>query len=130
MSWYKQAKFLNNVSAFCGYCRTNLFAQSVSLNPNHYYPIGTDFICTCGKSKVWTNSIRDEQALLSFFKGLPGPTNKTFYYQGFCNDKICGYCKRPLDTLENGATIPGHYQRYDRLGSDILPMLKQRGFLG
>jgi len=80
-------------------------------NRKHIYNIGIMYSCNCGESKIWTNSVRNESALLEHFEG-----NTDHYYQGFCNDKFCGICYMPLIPLKNGYILPGDNQPYDRYG--------------
>lgn len=73
-------KFFNDHSARCTACGTYLTSMGLARNDRHLYPIGQLYGCACGASKVWTNSIRNEKALLAHYA-----TGKD-YYQGFCND--------------------------------------------
>ena len=115
MNWYRNkiivAKFMNNHSALCAHCMTHLEPRDIVENNRHHYIIGTIYSCSCGKSRVWTNSIRNEDALIKFFDG-----ESERYYQGFCNDKFCGYCFSSLYPLQNGYQIPGIMQNFDRWG--------------
>ena len=70
--------------------------------------------CDCGKSMVWTNSIRDIDA---FFACLKDPSKR--YYQGFCNDTYCGHCFRYLQPLQNSFEYEGAYT--DRWGCEHCP---------
>ena len=104
---------MNDESAFCGYCKTPLKAVLVSINPEEKTP-GQLVKCTCGKSKIWTNRIRNTDNLLKFFAGqVPKYTN------GFCNDKWCAYCfKWPasINCVANGIpkAILGHRRDLDK----------------
>lgn len=111
MNWYKIAKYTNNISSYCGHCGTHLETRSITRNPSHSYPIGTNYVCRCGKSSLWTNSIRHEENLINFFEG-----KEQRYINGFCNDRFCGYCNRIVYPLQNGAKLEGHEQRFDRFG--------------
>lgn len=77
-------KFFNEHSARCARCGTYLKSLGLARNENHLYPIGTLYGCRCGASKVWTNSIRNEAALLAHYE------TGSDYYQGFCNDLFDG----------------------------------------
>lgn len=110
MSWYKVSKFITQESAMCGNCMSRLYPIGISISKNHLYPIGQDWSCGCGKSKIWANSIRNEKAFVSHVEsGTP-------YYQGICNDKRCGYCSSWIFPLQNGVEVPGINQRMDRYG--------------
>jgi len=118
MNWYsgiiKFAKFINNKSALCEHCMKPLIARGVSVNKRHMYPVGTNYICTCGKSNVWANSIRNAEDFVAEAEGTP---NHIYgYYQGFCNDKFCGICLSTLTMIENGVKVRGEWQERDRMG--------------
>lgn len=102
---------MNSHSAICGHCFSNLIPKDIVENTRHIYTTGTMFSCDCGKSKVWTNSIRNED---SFVKFINGQSDR--YYQGFCNDKFCGYCFGHLYPLQNGYQLPNIMQSFDRWG--------------
>jgi len=107
---HKQGKFVNNSCCLCGICGTNLEARKVVKNPGHLYNVGTLFTCRCGQSQIWTNSIRNYKALVEHLN------SDEDYYQGFCNDKLCGLCFAPIVPKENGVLVVGHENRFDRLG--------------
>jgi hypothetical protein len=110
--WLLLEKFMNDRSAYCGHCETPLRAVGIVNNNKHIYERGQMRECNCGKSKIWTNSIRDLKALIDYFKG-----NSKSYYQGFCNDKFCGYCFSSIYPLENGVHMPfPHPNRVDLYG--------------
>lgn len=111
MNWYKQAKFITSESAKCGHCLGQLNVVGMSINDYHHFPIGQDWSCGCGKSKIWTNSIREPKYFIEVLDDLHDK-----YYQGVCNDKFCGHCHGRIDVLENGYEIPGDPQRMDRYG--------------
>jgi hypothetical protein len=115
MSWYPlvktASKFLNDQSMICEFCQKPVRVIDVRTNPHHIYNIGQFMSCPCGQSTVWTNSVRNEQALLSYFSGK---TDK--YYQGFCNDRFCGKCFQYLRCFKNGVDIAG--TRGDRWGCE------------
>lgn len=102
---------MNSHSAICGHCLTNLEPKEIIENNKHIYNIGTIYSCSCGKSRVWTNSIRNENDLIKFLEG-----KSDRYYQGFCNDKFCGYCFSNLYPLKTGYQIKGMEQSFDRWG--------------
>lgn len=126
MSWYKQAKFITSESAMCGHCMSQLNVIDMSINDNHHFPIGQDWSCSCGKSKIWTNSLREPEYFIAVLEG-----QEERYYHGICNDKFCGHCHRRIDVLENGYGIPGTIQRMDRYGCrscEVNQMLLMDGF--
>lgn len=103
---------MNDESAFCEFCHGPLVATEIVINPKHIYDIGQMRKCKCGKSRVWTNSVRNETKLLAFFDG-----EADRYTNGFCNDKFCGYCFGYLYPLKNGVTAPWPAEnRMDRYG--------------
>lgn len=109
-----ESKYFNFEGATCGHCMTSMFPTGrIPHNPKHVWSHGQEFQCNCGKSKVWTNSIRNVQNLKSFFQGKCDR-----YYNGFCNDLFCGFCFEYIRPLENGVTIPSRYQRLDRYGCE------------
>ena len=116
MNWYKVAKFVSPESDICGYCYKPLTPIQVALNTKHVYPIGILFVCRCSKSKLWTNSIRNEKNLLAFFAGQPNTWGEQGYTNGFCNDRFCGYCFQPVMPLENGFHVPMLGETFDRFG--------------
>jgi hypothetical protein len=97
-------KFFNEESARCARCGTLLTSLGLARNGNHLYKLGTMYGCDCGASKVWTNSIRNEQALLAYWTGA-----KSSYMQGFCNDLFDGEGREivPLRSVD----FPGEEQR-------------------
>jgi hypothetical protein len=108
------AKYWNVLTAKCLYCNGHLLPTAIVWNPHHIYNVGTMFTCRCDKSKVWTNSIRNEKAYLDF---INGKTQR--YFQGFCNDLFDGFdLARPLYPLENGISVAGERVRADRYGSN------------
>lgn len=111
MRWYKKAKFITSKSVMCGHCMSPLYPIDIKINYRHHFPIGQQWSCQCGKSEIWTNSIRDPEYFLDF---LDGKNEK--YYQGICNDKFCGLCYKIIYPLQNGYEIPGQLQRMDRFG--------------
>lgn len=89
-------------------------------NNNHLYHIGTLFVCGCEKSKVWTNSIRDDKKLLALIDGtLPrNPYGKVEYTNGFCDDLYCGFTlKDKMQVMQSGVDVPGASQRADVIGN-------------
>ena len=86
-------------------------ALEITENTKHLYTIGQLYSCGCSKSKIWTNSIRDEKNLLNFIEG-----KSSKYYQGFCNDLFCGFCYGTLLPLKNGYVIPEYDVRFDLYG--------------
>ena len=104
MNWYKKAsiqkyawKFVNpdTGSFVCGYCETQVSPKDVVENTNHQFPYGQMHECQCGKSKIWTNSIRFPKELVQWVDGEEVPTHLDPEYYGFCNDIYCGFCLKP-----------------------------------
>jgi hypothetical protein len=100
--WLLQEKFMNDKSYWCGYCRSPLKAVEMQVNPHHIYEIGQLRSCQCGKSRVWTNSLRNPERFLMWLDGqIP------YYTNGFCNDQFCDYCQqRHVIALKNGVPSP------------------------
>jgi hypothetical protein len=122
MSWItKIAKYLNNSSAICEHCRTFLRAESMINNPKHIYNPGQLLICSCRKSRIWTNSVRNLDSLLSYFRGKSNTWGEVKYTHGFCNDKFCGYTFDFLYPLKNGIKVPGYNIGFDRFGNPNVP---------
>lgn len=112
-----EGKFLNSSSAVCGHCDDLLNPISLEENPKHIYNKGTMFSCKCRKSKIWTNSIRNEDNLASFLK-----KQCDRYYNGFCNDLFCGYCFHYVQNLQSGINYKGKHPFY----SDDYPDIRER----
>ena len=115
MNWFqllKIAKHMTDTSTRCMYCYTPLVATAVTQSPRHIYPLGQLMKCKCQKSQVWTNSIRDEAALLLFLRG-----ELKDYYQGFCNDKYCPFCWGYIQPLNQGiyGCEAGYYSAHPEL---------------
>lgn len=102
---------MTSESISCGHCMSPLNIIGLKTNGRHHFPVGQQWECSCGKSKVWTNSLRDPDY---FIKTIDEDDDK--YYQGVCNDKFCGRCYSRIRVLENGFEIPGQMQRLDRYG--------------
>lgn len=117
MNWYKikLAKYVNNISSICMLCKSNLKVKEIKLNTNHIYLIGQELKCDCGKSSLWTNSIRNSDELLKYITTGSGFLEGV-YMSGFCNDKLCGFCYKPVIPLKNGITVPWTNQRQDLYG--------------
>jgi hypothetical protein len=97
--YLNEYKHIGENSCFCGHCETNLKVTDVVVG-KHMYPIGQLLVCSCKKSKIFTNTIRNITNLLDYYKG-----NIKNYTNGFCNDKKCGYCFSYLNPLEDGVDI-------------------------
>jgi hypothetical protein len=92
MKLIKIAKFvLPNSTYTCGYCSSNLSITDVTNNPKHLYNPGQLFSCSCGKSQVWANSVREFNDLENYCDGKPVTGYNPEVY-GFCNDKYCPKC--------------------------------------
>ncbi len=114
MAWYSllkfSSKFFNSQCCICGICNANLVVSAITENPHHHYTIGQLYKCPCGKSVTWTNSIRNDTALLAFIKKEVNPDTgrkQDSYYQGFCNDLFCGICYNYVQPIQNGFMYNG-----------------------
>ena len=122
---FAESKFLSEVSAQCGFCRQMLKIHSIQENEYHIYNVGLLYTCQCGKSRIWTNSIRNLDRFLDFLDGKPDRyRGENRYTNGFCNDLYCGYLSEHkrggiVYVLQNGAELPGDPQRYDRYGCNL-----------
>lgn len=109
-------KHLENNSAGCEHCNTNLKITNIIIG-DHMYPIGQLLECNCKKSKIFTNTIRNVERLLQYIN-----KETAYYSNGFCNDKKCGYCFDYIMPLKNGIDVPSemqisiHNERADRCG--------------
>lgn len=116
MKIIKFAKFVNNHSAICEFCSKPLLAREIVQNLRHQFPIGIMYICSCGKSRIWTNSLRAPER---FIQWVEGKINDNYgYYQGYCNDKYCGFCFNYIQCLKNGISVSGHNRGFDRYGCE------------
>lgn len=113
---FLEGKYFNESSAVCGHCDSRLSFKTLAENPKHIYNKGSLFSCDCQKSGIWTNSIRNEKALIDYFQ------NKCDYYQGFCNDLFCPFCFKYIYNLQSGINYNGKYP----VLSDEYPDIKQR----
>jgi hypothetical protein len=98
MNWFKIAKHVSDHSHFCGLCKTDLKPRSFAKNNRHHYPWGITYACDCGKSSLWTNSIRDGAEFMNIVFG----DNSARMGSGFCNDLFCGECLANATYLKNG----------------------------
>jgi hypothetical protein len=111
-----ESKHMQNNSAACEHCKKSLKVVDIIIG-RHMFPIGQLFECVCKKSKVFTNTIRNIENLLEYIDG-----NRSSYYNGFCNDRKCGYCFNYLTPLLNGVDVSKdmelstHDTRADRYG--------------
>lgn len=109
-SFLSEHKYHNDDSMVCGHCGGSLKVKDdIVTNQHHIYPHGQTYTCKCGKSSVWTNSIRNPEHFVAV-----GGSHKD-YYQGFCNDTYCGHCHQSVGVLKTGDQMyPGgnHYERY------------------
>lgn len=90
-------KYLTYTGSACEHCKGHLIAVYVSENVRHIYHIGQYWLCNCKKSRVWTNSIRNEKRFLDYLL-----KKEDHYTNGFCNDLFCGHCYSPIQALKNG----------------------------
>lgn len=111
--WLLMEKYMTEKSAFCGYCKKPLVPTVIAFNPEEKAP-GQLMKCACGKSRIWTNRIRNVDNLIRFFKKeVPKYTN------GFCNDKWCAYCftwPASIDCVKTGLSkaLLQHYRDLDQ----------------
>ena len=101
MKIYKIAKHVSDHSHSCIYCKSFLKPSHFSRNKRHHFPWGINYDCGCGKSGIWTNSIRGEQEFLDVvYKNSPIRNN--FTEKGFCNDLFCPVCFSFFGVIKNG----------------------------
>lgn len=96
----------------CKHCKSFLDVVAVTNNPNHYFNPGQEFSCSCGKSKLWGNSVRRMQSLKDYCDGKDVVYSYNPESYGFCDDKFCPNCWDFIRCLSNG------YKQLD--GKDIL----------
>jgi len=106
------SKFFNEDSARCPTCEGRLLPRGLAGNDKHLYTIGTIYRCRCGASSVWTNSVRNPQALLDFLDG-----SSPRYFQGFCNDLFDGKRGKTIMPLRS-VYFAGERQRGQVYGYD------------
>lgn len=105
------SKFKNSYSMECAHCGRWLAASPEPVeNPRHLYSTGIMYSCSCGRGKIWTNSIRNEDRFKKWLNG-----EQESYTNGFCNDSYCGHCFGFSYPLMNG------YQPYCDLIGCINP---------
>lgn len=111
MRIYKMAwKHVQSGTYACVKCANELTPKDVTKNPNHHFSWGQFYSCSCGKSQLWTNSIRHPEALIEY----ANDTNKYDSHQdpetwGFCNDQFCPLCWGAVMCLENGYDFFGKW---------------------
>lgn len=110
------AKYLNDHCAMCLECSGWLQPTHLARNDKHVFQIGTVYECGCGKSKLWTNSVRNENRLIWSVEGHP-KLGKLDYFQGFCNDLFDGFKFDEVTVLKNGVRVPGQQQEADIVGN-------------
>lgn len=103
MNWYNASKVVtakhwNMNTSFCRYCGKNLVPFDIVANKRHIFTWGQLFKCSCGKSGVWTNSVRDETEIQKIVAGEP----LEGVQDGFCNDLFCPFCWEDVRPLQNG----------------------------
>ena len=106
--YLNESKHIGNDSCFCGHCQQNLKVVDI-IEGIHMYPIGQLLVCSCKKSRIFTNTIRNLYNFIEYCEG-----ERKNYTNGFCNDKKCGYCFAYLNPVKNGVDIPGY--RADQYG--------------
>lgn len=114
MKIYKFAwKFTKNGTYICELCKSPLLVLDITSNPNHHFTNGQLLECSCGQSKVWTNSIRFPESLLAWCNGEEVPHHQNPTEWGFCNDEFCPYCWEHFACLKNGyKTNDGYWDKY------------------
>ena len=118
MRIYKLAwKFTKGGTYTCALCMSPLHVMDIVNNPNHHFNPGQLYECSCGKSKVWTNSIRYPEELIDWCDNKEVPYHHDPLTYGFCNDEYCPYCWKHWVCLENGYRHQGVY--YDRYGCNV-----------
>lgn len=106
MNWYKKAsikvaKHASDESHTCFYCKDFLKPVGFSKNMRHHFNWGIDYKCACGKSGLWTNSIRGPKEFIDVVYNNVPPENNTSW-KGFCNDLFCPFCKKDIQVSING----------------------------
>jgi len=120
----RTAKFMVDGAGFCELCGTDLVFKGMKeageVNVQHIWSPGMLFTCNCGKSGVWTNSIRNMDEFVAVVKGTKTTYPKDAYTAGLCNDRFCpfdgGYVRVTVNGFES-RWHPGKY--YDLYGCDI-----------
>lgn len=107
MNWYKKAKHISPISQYCIYCKNNITPHSFSRNPKHHFPWGINYKCSCGKSGLWSNSIRGEQEFIDHVFNNKKLENFPFL-EGFCNDLFCPICYSNIQVLKNGLLMDNY----------------------
>lgn len=103
-------KFQTSDSITCAYCGSKAKFIDVKQNKNHHFLVGQHFKCDCGKTQVWTNSIRNVPSLIRFIRG-----ESNHYMEGFCDDLYCAHTYlriRPAEEVEGDI---GKYFIWERL---------------
>ena len=104
MKMYKIAKHVSKESHSCLHCGSFLTPRGLSRNQRHHFPIGIDYVCSCGESRIWTNSIRSNKDI--FIRIIDGENiDHPALNQGFCNDRFCGFCHGHFGPLMNGLLL-------------------------
>ncbi|MFA7219104.1 MAG: hypothetical protein WC119_01070 [Synergistaceae bacterium] len=117
MKMYRIAwKFAKDGSYICELCNTLLEITDIINNPKHHFNPGQLMKCSCGKSKVWANSIRYPKDLIKWCDGEEIPYSHDPEAWGFCNDEYCPYCWGVWSCLKNGYQKNGRY--YDLFGCE------------
>jgi hypothetical protein len=98
MRIYKIAKHMSGHSHNCLYCGGNLKPTSFNRNSRHHFPWGITYKCGCGKSSIWTNSIRGAKE----FTDIVLKDKKVRMADGFCNDLYCPICYSNIRPIING----------------------------
>ena len=101
MRMFKIAKHVSDHSHTCIYCNSFLIPSSFSRNSNHHFPWGIVYRCSCGKSGLWTNSIRGAKEFMDVVFGNIEVRNSSAE-KGFCNDLFCPICFKWVLILKNG----------------------------
>ena len=102
-------KFSKGGTYFCELCNSDLHVIDIVDNFNHHFTPGQLMECRCGKSRVWTNSIRYPEALIAWCDGEEVSHHQDPTIYGFCNDEYCPYCWGYWSCLKNGYQTESGY---------------------
>ena len=97
MKIYRIGKHMSEYSHDCLLCDSNLRPIGFNRNSKHHFPWGITYKCGCGKSSIWTNSIRNGKEFIDIV--INGGND---IRSGFCNDLYCGECYKGIGVIKNG----------------------------
>lgn len=94
----------------CTKCACELKPVDVIKNNKHHFSWGQLYKCSCGKSNLWTNSIRYPSSLIEYANGGKNfPHTEDPEAWGFCNDQFCPICWGAVLCLKNGYKFNGEW---------------------